>query len=55
MIGLALLAWRLANLRVWGKLPHPGGPHVHRPVDATLPAHEEYYAICDRIARGERP
>jgi len=53
-IALALMAWKLAQLRVWG------AAFLNRPVardfvDAEARASVEYYHILRRIEDGETP
>ena len=58
-MGLAMMAWRLANLRTFGDMELPDGGHLPASRERTTNwmhrASREYYNIIDRIARGERP
>jgi hypothetical protein len=62
MIGLARMAWGLAYRRV-SKKNYPCGAIGPYPVSRVLmnidpmmyPVSREYYAIIDRITRGEQP
>jgi hypothetical protein len=58
MLGLAKLMGRVAYKRVWGYYPVSGWlPPLcrDRVINAPNSASAEYYRICDRIARGEKP
>lgn len=53
-IALALMAWRLAQLRLWGEA-FLGRPVTRDRVGTDTPASVEYYHILRRIEDGEQP
>lgn len=60
MIGLAFMAWQLANSRAFIPYARRFEPLrravVEAPDNAGLyPVSREYYRIIDRITRGEKP